>query len=106
MGNTRQEREKIRQHEYDITKCILDDLKPDVAVPCGVGAMRALARVLNVPEMDKIRMGTAVGNIYCAKLRCGEVMRICPSRHLSWPPRYPEWDPKTANAILKALEHR
>jgi hypothetical protein len=102
-GNNRQERDKIREHEDCMTRCLLDDLKPDVAVPCGVGPMRALARILAVPQLKKGRLGQLIGSAYWAELPCGKVMKICPLWHLSYSARNAQWDENAAIAIRTAL---
>ena len=66
-----------------MTRDIMDDLKPDVAVPCGQKALHGLARALNLSQLEELGIGQAVGCTYPAELPCGKMMRICPSKHQS-----------------------
>ncbi len=97
----------IWRHEDAMTRDIMDDLKPDVAIPCGKKALHGLARALNLSELEEVGIGQVVGHTYLAELPCGKVMSICPSKHQSWYNQTPEveWE-ATAIAILKALEHQ
>jgi hypothetical protein len=103
MGDNSRDGAAIWRHEAALTRYIIDDLKPDVAVPCGGKALHGLARALNLSQLEELGIGEAIGCAYEAELPCGKVMRICPARHHSRPAPHEQWE-ATARAILESLD--
>jgi len=102
VGKTRDDRNKIFQHQSEFTQCLVNEGVFSTLVPMGNGALNHIRRMLDFDKEVPKQIMKAMGNSYVGRTRAGCKVTVCPIKHMSYPATRDKRE-EVSQEIIKAV---
>lgn len=102
LGDSATERRRTLEHQRTFTESLVDEGTIRILVPMGNDALLQLTETLSFESDVGASAGGATGNTYIGRTSAGSVIRVCPVKHMSYPPSQ-EAKSALARQILAAV---